>query len=346
VTEDPLIDIVIPNRNKVAFLPRTLTSLFAQTETRWRAIAIDGDSTDGSREMLLAAAEKDPRFTVRTAKPASVSGLSLYRSWNHGLMHVRAPYFAVLTSDDLWEPDWLRNALGALRDSPVAVAVAARAVYINADDEIKGPTDACRQFEASFFFDGRERRTLGSKACALRALLLGPIFSTIHSMVFCSEILKDGVLFSEDVGYLADLEYYLHACLRGDVIYDNSFTALFRVYSTQESSKATGPLVSRLWRKVVIRNRALVAQQIGIPEEEIVEATEEILARHSFIMTKPDRMTFRTSKAKALWRMAKASFRSPRLACEYLRCRCSRDRFLTDPATAIAMKLSARHGFN
>jgi glycosyltransferase involved in cell wall biosynthesis len=330
----------------VAFLPRTLSSLLAQTETRWRAIAIDGDSTDGSREMLLAAAEQDPRFTVRTAKPASITGLSLYRSWNHGLMHVRAPYFAILTSDDLWEPDWLRNALSALRDSPVAVAFASRAVFIDADDEIKGPTDACRQFEASFFLNSRGRRTLGSKACALRALLLGPIFSTIHSMVFCSEILKEGVLFSEDVGYLADLEYYLHVCLRGDVVYDSNFTARFRIYATQESSKASGPLISQLWRKVVMRNRDLVAQQIGIPEEEIVEATEEILARHSFIMTKPDRTTLRTSKAKALWRMAKASLRSPRLAWEYLRCRCSRDRFLTEPATAIAVKLSARHGLN
>ena len=346
MTENTLIDIVIPNRNKAAYLPRTLSSLLAQSEKRWRAIVIDGESTDGSREMLLEAAQKDPRFTVKSARPASVTGLSLYRSWNHGLMHVRAPYFAVLTSDDLWEPDWLQNALDAMRDSPGAVAAAARAVFINADDEVGGPTDACRQFEASFLLSGRERRILSSRACALRALLLGPIFSTIHSMVFSSALLKDGVLFSEDVGYLADIEYYLHACLRGDVVYDTNFKAFFRSYPSQESVRASGPIVSRLWRKVVTRNREMVAEQIGVPEEEIVEATEEILSRHSFIMTKPDRVTFRSSKPRALWRMAKACVRWPKLAREYAKCRGSRDRFLTEPATALALKLSVKHGLS
>jgi hypothetical protein len=343
MTEAPLIDIVIPNRNKAPFLPRTLNSLMAQTEERWRAVVIDGDSTDGSLEILHGASKRDARFTIRTARPALVTGLSLYRSWNHGLMHVRAPYFAVLTSDDLWEPDWLRNALDALQVSPSAVAAAARAVFINADDEVKGPTDACRQFEASFLLNERGRNTLASKACALRALLLGPIFSTIHSMVFSSEILKEGVLFSEDVGFLADIEYYLHACLRGDVVYDTNSKAFFRSHPAQESSMAKGPLISKLWRKVVTRNRDLVARQIGVPEEELVEATEEILSRHTFIMTKPDRATFRASKSMALWRMARACCQWPRLAREYARCRCSRDRFLTEPATAIALKLSSKY---
>ena len=109
--DDAVIDIVIPNRNKVEFLPRTLASLKNQTEPRWRAIVIDGESTDGSLELLCETARLDPRFTVKTALPALLTGLSLYRSWNHGLLRVRAPFFAILTSDDLWQPDWLEKAL-------------------------------------------------------------------------------------------------------------------------------------------------------------------------------------------------------------------------------------------
>jgi len=344
--ESPIIDVVVPNRNKAEFLPRTLSSLCEQTERRWRAIVIDGDSTDGSQEILRAAAARDPRFTIRTARPASATGLSLYRSWNHGLMHVRAPFFALLTSDDLWEPNWLRRALDALDDTPAAVAVAARAVSMNAEDAVKGPTSACRQFESSFRLKQGGRRVLGSNACALRALLLGPIFSTIHSLVFRREILEDGVIFAEDVGYLADIEYYLHTCLRGDIVYDMDSRALFRIYAAQESSEARGPTVTRLWRKVVARNRRVVAQQLGIPIAEITGATDEILSRHQFIMTKPDRATFRDSKTVALWRMIRACFRSPRLAQEYIRCRADRERFLTEPAAALAHELSQKYGLS
>jgi len=261
-------------------------------------------------------------------------------------MHVRAPFFALLTSDDLWEPNWLSHALDALNNSPASIAVAARAVSIDAEDAIKGPTVACRQFESSFPLRQGGRRILGSNACTLRALMLGPIFSTIHSLVFRREVLEDGVIFAEDVGYLADIEYYLHTCLRGDIAYDTDCSALFRIYGTQESSEAKGPMVTRLWRKVVARNRKAVAQQLAIPIAELTAATDEILSRHQFIMTKPDRATFRGSKALALWRLTKACVRSPRLAQEYLRCRADRERFLTEPAAAMAHEMSEKYGLS
>ncbi|HMD61194.1 MAG TPA: hypothetical protein VKG78_07165, partial [Opitutaceae bacterium] len=231
-------------------------------------------------------------------------------------------------------------------ERPAAVAVAARAVSIDADDVVVGPTPACRQFESSFPPDQSGRRVLSSNACALRALLFGPVFSTIHSLVLRSAILEDGVLFPEDVGYLADVEYYLHTCLRGDIVYDTDCSALFRVYATQESSVAKGPMVSRLWRKVVERNRRPVARKLGIPIDEIIRATEEILSRHHFIMSKPDRATLRNSKATAFWRMAGACLNSPRLAMEYARCGADRERFLAGHAVGMAQQLSAKHGIS
>jgi glycosyltransferase involved in cell wall biosynthesis len=345
MTEAPIIDIVIPNRNKADFLPRTLASLRSQTETRWRAIVIDGDSTDGSLEILRSMAAVDPRFVVQTARPASVSGLSIYRSWNHGLLQVRAPFFAVLTSDDTWEPTWLKSALEALDECPTAIAAAARAVAIDTNDVVEGPTVACRQFESSFPLSDRGRRVLSSNSCALRALLLGPIFSTIHSLVFRSSILGKGVIFAEDLGYIADVEYYLHACLLGDIVYDMSHSAFFRIYGAQESSAAKGPLVSLLWRKLVDRNLRLVAKPLGIPLDELSRAVEENLSRHLFVMTKPDWATFKRSKALAMLRFARACFGSPRLGLEYLKARADRDRFMLAPAAALASELSTKYGF-
>ena len=238
--DDAIIDVVIPNRNKVEFLPRTLASLRNQTEPRWRAIVIDGDSTDGSLELLRETARVDPRFTVSTALPASLTGLSLYRSWNHGLLRVRASHFAILTSDDLWQTDWLEKALNGLASYPTAIAAVAKAAEIDENDNMLGQTAAGRMFEESFSWHETQSRLLPSKACALRAILLGPIFSTIHSVVFRAAMLEEGVLFTEDTGILADVEYYLNTCLRGDILYLPECNALFRTYARQASSEAKG----------------------------------------------------------------------------------------------------------
>ena len=340
-----LIDIIIPNRNKASFLARTIASLRSQTEADWRAIVIDGDSNDGSLAILQAAALEDSRFVILTARPASLTGLSLYRSWNQGLLHVRAPYFAVLTSDDMWDPTWLRSALDALEANSQAIAAVSRAISIDAVDSVCGPTVSCKQLENSFALEGSGRRLLDSRSCAIRALLFGPIFSTIHSMVLRSSILEEGVIFAEDLGFAADIEYYLHACLRGDIVYDMEHRALFRTYEGQESSMGKGPAISHLWRKEIQRNRKLVARQLGIPLEELIQVTDEILERHLFVMTKPNRALFEKSKILAFFRMLRACCRSPRLGLEYIRVRASRERFLLEPAAALANQLSVKYGF-
>lgn len=335
-----LIDIIIPNRNKARFLPATLASLVAQTETRWHAVVIDGDSTDGSFEILQAAAAKDARITVRSARPPSTTGLSFYRAWNQGLLQVRAPYFAILTSDDLWEPTWLARAIAALEAEPNAIAASARAIMIDTEGKIGAPTPACRQLEKSFALRGDGFHTLPSNDCCLRALTLGPLFSTIHALVFRRAVLEEGGLFAEDVGVTADVEYYLHTCLLGDVVYDLSSRAFFRVYPEQASSLAGGPSVTRQWKKVVLRNRRLVAERLGIPLAGLTAATDEILARHRFMMTKPDRATFRRSKLTAAWHSIKASAQSPLLFLEYIRCRLDFDRFFSTRVNELTSKLS------
>ena len=341
--DQPIIDIVIPNRNKARFLPATLDSLNAQTERRWRAIVIDGESTDGSWEILTAAAEKDDRMILRAARPPSTTGLSFYRAWNQGLLHVRAPYFAILTSDDLWEPEWLARAIGALEGNAKAIAAAARATLIDTDGKILGPTPACRHLESSFALEGAGLRLLDSGACCLRSLTLGPIFSTIHSMVFRRKVLDEGGLFSEDVGIAADIEYYLHTCLLGDIIYDLDSHALFRIYPEQASSAVRGAMVSHQWMKIVRRNQPLIAKRLGIPITEISAATNEILARHCFVMTKPDRATYHRSKIVAGWRMLQAGLPSPRLFFDYLKCRSNFDRFLTQASTQLTQQLTAKY---
>jgi hypothetical protein len=161
-------------------------------------------------------------------------------------------------------------------------------------------------------------------------------------MVFRRSVLEEGVLFAEDIGYMADIEYYLHTCLLGDIAYDLNSRAFFRT-SPAQASAVTGRGVTSQWAKVVARNRNLVAQRLEIPANEIAAATDEILARHRFIMTKPDRATFRRFKLYAAWRALQAGVHSPRLLLDYLRCRSELQTFLTDVAVRLTKQLTVKY---
>ena len=335
----PIIDIVIPNRNKAAFLPRTIASLRNQTETRWRAIVIDGESNDGSLEILRQTAQEDPRFVIRTAPPISLSGLSLYRSWNHGLLFVRAPFFAVLTSDDIWEPDWLEQALKGLAANPTAMAVVARTRNMNESDQPGDQSVFSKQFEAAMGIQGTDPCLLSSRSCTLAALLLGPIFTTIHSMVLRSSLLDDGLLFTEDTGFAADIEYYLHTCMLGDILYLPANTAWFRFYPEQASGVVRGMHVHHLWRKIVERNRKLVSRHTGVPREQIAAVASDVLNRHQLIMTKPAKQTLRANPLLAGWQMLQAAATQPALWAEYVfRHRSSKESFFLGYSTKLAQK--------
>jgi len=334
-----LIDVIIPNRNKGQFLERTIASLKNQTETHWRAIVIDGYSDDNSWEILQKAAREDSRFEIMQMRPPSKTGLSFFRAWNQGLMRVRAPYFAILTSDDLWEPDWLANALKNFEDIPNTVAVAARPIFIDKNHRQTGMSPTAEYCERSFNISDNETRRLDGLSIAIRALLIGPVFITIHAIVFRREVIEGGILFAEDIDFASDHELYLHLGLAGDVVYDTRSKALFRIYAEQESSAVTSDLVTRMFRKIVTRNRNFVAEQTGISKSTLVSLTDEMVARHRFIMKKPNWATYRKSKIRAAFQMLWACIRWPRLGMVYFGCRCNRERFLSGYAARVCREL-------
>ena len=64
MTEAPAISAVVTVYNKRHALPRTLDSLRGQDGPPLEIICVDDASTDGSREWLLAEAERDSRLRV------------------------------------------------------------------------------------------------------------------------------------------------------------------------------------------------------------------------------------------------------------------------------------------
>lgn len=338
----PLFDVVIPNRNKVRFIERTLDALRAQTDSRWRAIVIDNESDDGSWEIIQRVAAQDPRFTIEQRPMPSKQGLPFYRTWNEGLLRARAPYVAVLTSDDLWPANWLARAGEALARHPSAVAFAGRASLIDENDRSLGLAVAAGQFERSFAEPLKTPVRLNGADCAMRALLIGPIFTTIHAVVFRQSALAARLAFAEDLGFAADHEFYLQLCLQGDIVYDPDTSAAFRVYPEQASSAAQNRNVIGYFRTVVERNREAVGRRGAWAAHDLVQRTDELLRRHRFILTKPNATTLKKAPARALREAVVAATTMPLTACRYVAAGLSRERFLGDYAVRAARELSAQ----
>lgn len=95
----PKLSILMPVRNEEAYLQAALRSLQAQTLADWELVAVDDGSSDGTPDILAAAADQDPRLRVVRRE-----GGGLVAALNAGLESCRAPLLARMDGDDISHP--------------------------------------------------------------------------------------------------------------------------------------------------------------------------------------------------------------------------------------------------
>jgi glycosyltransferase involved in cell wall biosynthesis len=118
--DKPLISIIVAVRNSAKTLQRCIDSVVNQTYPYKELIIIDGGSTDGTVDILLAY---DDKIAYWESEPDR----GIYHAWNKALDHVRGEWICFLGSDDyFWQPD----VLDLLKEHLVnATTVGVRAVY-------------------------------------------------------------------------------------------------------------------------------------------------------------------------------------------------------------------------
>ena len=108
----PRVSVVIPTRNRLPLLERTLVSVLGQEDVALAVVVVDEASTDGTADALASVA--DPRISiVRHPEPRGVAAAR-----NAGLERVEAEWVAFVDDDDLWAPQKLASQLEALAASP------------------------------------------------------------------------------------------------------------------------------------------------------------------------------------------------------------------------------------
>lgn len=254
----PIIDVVVPNYNKAAFIKDCLLSLLEQTFTNWRCVVVDGFSDDGSWEIIQNFAAKDSRFEIY-----QLPRNGLYNSWNFGLKKVTNPYFCVLTSDDTWDKNWLQVAASSLKNNSNAVCAAARTRIIDATGKPMEVATHNLMGEQLLITNYHNSTIINGIISNVANYFLGSIYTSIHSLLMRQEILLKGEKFTEDVGAIADYEWYLKMGFYGDIIYHPFIEASHRSYPGQATAKNRIKENGFLMQKIHERNRKLIADTLG-----------------------------------------------------------------------------------
>ena len=109
----PAVSVLMPAYNVEAYVGEAIRSVLAQTFTDLEIVVVDDGSTDGTAAVVAALAADDSR--VRLVRQAN-RGLAGAR--NTAMRVARGESFALLDSDDLWEPEFLAEQITILAARP------------------------------------------------------------------------------------------------------------------------------------------------------------------------------------------------------------------------------------
>ena len=127
------VSVVLPVFNEADLLGEALDSLVSQSEKDFEIVAVDDGSTDGSLEMLRAAAQRDGRLRVAQQEHGGI-----VRALNRGLAEASCPYIARMDADDRSLPERLRLQADFLDARPTIGLVGGRVRFLGDRDAHEG----------------------------------------------------------------------------------------------------------------------------------------------------------------------------------------------------------------
>jgi glycosyltransferase involved in cell wall biosynthesis len=109
----PSVSVIMPAYNVEPYVGDAIRSALAQTYTDFELIVVDDGSKDGTADVVKTVARTDSRVHLVQQSNRGLAGAR-----NSALRAARGEFFALLDSDDLWEPDFLDEQLAILRAHP------------------------------------------------------------------------------------------------------------------------------------------------------------------------------------------------------------------------------------
>ena len=127
----PLVSIVMPSLNQVAFIPAAVESALSQSYPQLELIVADGSSSDGTQAWLAQRQTQDARlrwFSEPDTGPAE--------ALNKALRQAKGTLIGWLNSDDLYTPGAVLRAVQALQGRSDCLMVYGQGEHIDASGAV------------------------------------------------------------------------------------------------------------------------------------------------------------------------------------------------------------------
>jgi succinoglycan biosynthesis protein ExoA len=108
---DELVSVIVPARNEEREIGRTLDALRAQDYPHLEIIVVDGDSTDGTVDVVKRHMVEDPRIEL-VHNPRRITPVSL----NVAVAHARGQWLVRMDAHSVVEPGYVSAAVARLRE--------------------------------------------------------------------------------------------------------------------------------------------------------------------------------------------------------------------------------------
>ena len=266
----PGITVAVPSYNHAAFVERTLRSIFRQTVRPEMLIVIDDGSNDESVRVIekaLADCPFDHKFISRENR-------GLCATLNEALSLARGEYFAYISSDDVWLPEFLESRSRVLRSRPSAVLSYGHSYLIDEQDRIFDSTQ-----NWGGYTDGQATE-----------MLLRPTIPASASVLYRRDVLESYGWNESSI--LEDYELYLRLSKAGEFALDQNILSAWRIHGSNTS--ADFPKMVDEWLDAQRR----LADEIGLDDAELarVQSRVKFNCISSFI-----RYGHKAQAARMLW---------------------------------------------
>ncbi len=220
VREEPLVSVVTPFHNTVAYLPECIESVLAQTYTNFEYLLVDNKSTDGSREVAERYAARDPRITVLE----NDEFLDQLRNFNGAVARINpaSKYCKLVLGDDGLFPECLRMMVTAAERDPRIGLVSS---YYLDGDRVSGHG-----------ISRTESSVAGREACRRMLRYEYYLVGSPSAVLYRADIVRSRVPFFSPDRYHADTEASYEILLEHDLGFVHQVLSFMRADNTSITS--------------------------------------------------------------------------------------------------------------
>lgn len=209
--QNPLVSVIIPTYNRVAYLEEAIYSVVYQTYSNIEIIIVDDGSTVNYAESICSKYANCNYYF----KPNG--GLSSAR--NYGISVARGEYIAFLDDDDYWELDKLGKQVEILNNNLSVDCVHSSAAIVDENGNLTGQSIGAAQNKI-------HKRSGYVFWNALGTWVIKSPTPLIRKIVF-----QPDLLFDENIKVGEDIDFYQRMFYRHKVYYINEPLAFYREYN-------------------------------------------------------------------------------------------------------------------